>query len=84
MLLHQFGSETGFMILPRKLELLAGADSLAIAARHALAYRTSLGTNWYMNGHRLKVGVMHRQSFNVLGVRHPRAHATYVQAQLAF
>ena len=83
-MLQQLGSEAGYMVVPRKLELLAGADSLSIAARDALAYRISVGTNWYMNGHRLKVGVMHRQSFNVLGVRDARAHGTHVQAQVAF
>ena len=82
--LQQLGSEAGYMVVPRRLELLAGADSMAIAARDALAYRLSVGTNWYMNGHRLKVGVMHRQSFNVLGVRDVRGHGTHVQAQVAF
>jgi hypothetical protein len=82
--LQQLGSEAGYMVLPRTLELLAGADSMSIAARDTLAYRLSVGTNWYMNGHRLKVGVMHRESFNVLGVRDARAHTTHVQAQVAF
>jgi hypothetical protein len=82
--LQQLGSEAGVMVVPRKLELLAGADTMSIAARDARAYRLSVGTNWYMNGHRLKVGVMHRQSVNVLGVRDARAHATHVQAQVAF
>jgi hypothetical protein len=57
------------MVVPRTLEVLASADALSIAARDALAYRASVGMNWYINGHRLKAGVMHRQSFNVLGVR---------------
>jgi hypothetical protein len=82
--LRQLGSEAGYMVVPRKLELLAGADAMSIDARTALAYRVSVGTNWYMNGHRLKFGFMHRQSFNVLGVRDVCGHSTHVQAQVAF
>lgn len=82
--LQQFSTEAGLMIVPRRLEALGAVDSLSIAARPSIAYRTSLGMNWYMNGHRLKISAMHREHFNVRGETSARAHTTYVQAQFAF
>jgi hypothetical protein len=78
------GVEGGYMLIPGKLELLGGFDTLDIAARPALAYRPSVGANWYVNQHRLKFQFVHRETFNALGQRGVRAHRTTLQTQLVF
>ena len=82
--LQQFSTEAGYMLVPGRLEALGGIDSLSIVARPSIAYRPSAGMNWYVNGHRLKIGAMHRETFNARGVTGARSRTTYVQAQLAF
>jgi phosphate-selective porin OprO/OprP len=78
------GFEGGYMVLPRKLEVLGSFDTLDIAARPSLAYRPAFGANWYLNQHRLKFQFMHRETFDALGARGVRGHATTPQTQLAF
>jgi hypothetical protein len=46
--------------------------------------RFNSGINWYFNGHRLKVSVMHRESFNDRGAGDQRSRATYLQTQFSF
>jgi phosphate-selective porin OprO/OprP len=82
--LHQTALEAGYMVVPHRVEILGGIDSLAITGRPSIAYRPTLGTTWYVNGQLLKFSVMHRESVNTLGARGVRARATYVQAQFAF
>jgi phosphate-selective porin OprO/OprP len=82
--LQQFSTETGYMIVPGRLEALGAIDSLSSAARPSIAYRPAAGMNWYANGHRLKISAMHRETFNARGVTGARSRTTYIQAQLAF
>ena len=76
--------ETGYMLLPKRLEALVGFDATASDAFDATWRRVNTGMNWYMNGHRLKVSLMHRQSFNDRGTRNERSRATYLQTQFSF
>jgi phosphate-selective porin OprO and OprP len=76
--------ETGYMLLPRRLEALAGFDAASSGAFAATWRRASAGVNWYVNGHRLKVSFMHRESFNDRGARNERSRTTYIQTQFAF
>jgi phosphate-selective porin OprO and OprP len=76
--------ETGYMLLPRRLEALVGFDTTTADAFDATWRRFNSGINWYFNGHRLKVSVMHRESFNDRGARDERSRATYLQTQFAF
>jgi hypothetical protein len=83
-LLHSSGVEAGYMLLPSRLELLGGIDTVKIAAREAVAYRPTLGATWYVRQHRLKFQFTHRETFNALGARGVRTRATILQAQIAF
>jgi phosphate-selective porin OprO and OprP len=76
--------EAGYMLLPRRLEALVGFDATTSDAFDVTWHRFNSGINWYFNGHRLKVSVMHRESFNDRGVRNERSRATYLQTQFAF
>ena len=76
--------EAGYMLLPRRLEALLGFDTASSAAFDATWQRASAGMNWYVNGHRLKFSVMHRESFNDRGARDERSHTTYLQTQFSF
>ena len=82
--MYQTGAEAGYMVIPSRLELVGGIDSLAIDNRPSIPYRPSAGAVWYVNGHRLKFSAMHRESVNVLGVHGARGRQTYVQAQYGF
>ena len=82
--LRQFGAEGGYMIVPSRLEIVGAIDGLAADARDATTFRPSIGTTWYLNGHRLKVSVQQRETMNARGVRGARLHATYAQMQVAF
>jgi hypothetical protein len=82
--LHQFGTEGGYMVVPSRLEIIGALDALSADGLESTTYRRSVGTIWYMNGHRLKLTALHRETFNALGVRDARARATSAQVQFAF
>jgi phosphate-selective porin OprO and OprP len=81
---HVTGVEAGYMLVAGKLELLGGFDTIDVASRAAVTTRPAFGANWYVNQHRLKFQFMQRETFNLLGVRGARSHATVIQTQLAF
>jgi hypothetical protein len=82
--LRQTGLEIGYMLRPVPVEILGAVDSLDITSRASIAHRVSGGINWYVNGHRLKFSIMHRESFNTLGVSGARTRTTFVQSQFMF
>jgi hypothetical protein len=79
---HAVARSTG--PLPRRLEALVGFDATTSDAFDATWQRFNSGINWYFNGHRLKVSVMHRESFNDRGAGDQRSRATYLQTQFSF
>jgi hypothetical protein len=83
-LFYSTSIEAGYMVLPGKLEILGGFDTVDIEARPSLAYRPAFGVSWYVYQHRLKFQFSHRESFNVLGATDARGRSTTVQAQVAF
>jgi phosphate-selective porin OprO and OprP len=82
--LYKSGIEAGYMVIPARLELLAGFGTLAIRDRDAVAYQPTAGVAWYLAQHRLKFQIMHREDFNAVGISGDRARATFVQAQFVF
>jgi hypothetical protein len=76
--------EGGYMIVPRRVELVAAVDAVDVEALDAALRRLALGASWYLREHRLKVQVLHRETFNDGGRADRRAHATYVMTQVAF
>jgi hypothetical protein len=82
--LFKYAVECGYMIVPARVEVVGAFDLLDISARDAFAKRPAFGLNYYVMQHRLKFQVMHRETFNVLGVSGERSHATFVQAQFIY
>jgi hypothetical protein len=82
--LFKYAVECGFMIVPARVEVVGAFDLLDISARDAFAKRPAFGLNYYVMQHRLKFQVMHRETFNVLGVSGERSHSTFVQAQFIY
>lgn len=82
--LHKAGVEAGFMLRPRRLELVGAADVLAPATYARAWSRRAAGLSWYVAGPAVKFQVMERVSRNDHGVSGARSRATYVQAQFAF
>jgi hypothetical protein len=76
--------EAGYMVIRRGVEALVGIDAVRAPAFDAAWRRASAGMNWYVNGHRLKFSLTHRESFNHGGARDARSRTTYLQAHFAF
>jgi hypothetical protein len=82
--LNKASLEVGYMFIPAKFEWLAAADLLDADTFESTWHRLSLGINAYVNGHRLKFSLMHRESFNEGGTNGARSHQTFIQSQFAF
>jgi phosphate-selective porin OprO and OprP len=82
--LHKASVEGGYMLIPRRMEALASYDILDSLSFTEHWQRAAAGMNWYVNGHDMKVSLMHRESFNERGVSGARSHTTYIQTQFAF
>jgi hypothetical protein len=82
--LNKASLEVGYMFVPARFECLAAADMVDADSCAATWQRLSAGINAYVNGHRLKFSVMHRESFNDRGTNGARSRATYVQSQFVF
>jgi hypothetical protein len=76
--------ETGYMFMRDRLEILGGVDRLRVDAFDVPWRRIAGGLVWYVNAHRLKFSLMHRESFDDRGVAGARSRATYLQSQFAF
>lgn len=76
--------EAGVMLIPRHLEGLAAVDALDAAAFTTPWRRRAIGLNWYIDGHRLKLSLMHRESYDHEGVAGARSRSTYLQSQFSF
>jgi hypothetical protein len=82
--INKMSVEAGYMIVARRVEALVAVDRLDAPVYAEPWRRASGGLNWYLNGHRLKFSLMHRESFQDRGVESARSRRTYVQAQIAF
>ncbi|MEO5897404.1 MAG: porin [Vicinamibacterales bacterium] len=82
--LNKASVEVGYMFVPAKFEWLASADMLDAATFASTWQRLSVGINAYVNGHRLKFSLMHRESFNDAGTDGARSRQTFIQSQFAF
>lgn len=81
---HKGSVEAGVMLRGRIIEAAGAYDVLDTEVFGAAWRRAAAGLNWYLDGHNLRFQFMHRLSFNDRGSRGARAHATHVQAQIAF
>jgi hypothetical protein len=76
--------ETGYMLVRERFEIVGAIDVLDARTFDATWRRAAAGANYYVKRHDLKFALMHRESFNIGGVRDARSHATYVQAHVGF
>ena len=82
--LRQFALEGGYMILPKKLEVVL-ARELQDTDTYADAWvRNTAGVNYYLQGHDLKLQLSIRQSENIDGVAGADALESFLQGQYQF
>lgn len=70
------------MIVADASKSSAGLDALDVAASQRVMWRPAAGATWYLNGHRVKLQLMRRESVNPPGLA--RMRATFAQAHVAF
>lgn len=82
--LDNYSIEGGYMIMPERLELVAGISSQD-ADNYAETWdRTALGVNWFVHGHDIKYQLTLRQNENIDGVTGSDSDELFLQAQYVF
>ncbi len=82
--LENWAVEGGYMVLPSKLELVAGYQSQD-ADNYATEWtRTSIGANWYLHKHDIKLQTTYRMNSDRNGVKGSDEDELFVQAQYVF
>ena len=82
--LENWAVEGGYMIVPAKFELVAGYQSQDADNYGTEWTRTSLGANWYLHKHDIKMQATYRQNSDVNGVKGDDEDEVFVQAQYVF
>jgi hypothetical protein len=82
--LESFAVEGGYMVLPEKLEIVAGYE-LQVADNYAEKWeRTSLGLNYFFAKHDIKLQATYRMGENKDGIKDKDLDELFVQAQYVF
>ncbi len=63
----QMALEGGYMVVPARLELVAGIQSMEADGYSEAWTRNSVGINWFLRGHDIKVQLSYRQGENLFG-----------------
>jgi hypothetical protein len=82
--LTNWAVEGGYMVVPAKLELVAGYESMDADNYADTWNRTSVGANWFLHKHDVKVQVTYRMGENVDGVAGNDLDEVYLQGQYVF
>ena len=82
--LDVFAIEVGYMLGAKKLELVAGYDSLDADGYTDAWTRTSFGANYFWNKHKVKSQLTYRIGENLNGVRAADADELFLQFQYVF
>ncbi len=82
--LENYALEGGFMIVPNRLELVAGYQGQDADNYEDTWTRTSVGANVFVHKHDIKYQVTYRMGENVDGVADADADEVFVQAQYVF
>ena len=82
--LTSYAVEGGYMVLPDKLELVAGYSSQDADNYAAKWKRTEIGANWFIKKHDIKAQVTYRMGSDVDGVKGSDKDELFVQAQYVF
>ncbi len=82
--LENWSIEGGYMIMPAKLELVLGYQSQDADNYQDAWTRTSLGLNWFLHKHDVKVQLSYRMGENLKGVSGDDEDELFLQAQYVF
>jgi len=82
--LENWAVEGGYMVVPAKFELVAGYQSQDADNYSTEWVRTSLGANWYIHKHDIKLQATFRQNEDKNGVKGNDEDEVFVQAQYVF
>jgi len=82
--LENWAIEAGYMIVPSKVELVAGFQSQNADGYATEWERTSVGINYYIKKHDIKLQLTYRQNENENGVVGSDADEVFLQAQYVF
>ena len=79
-----YALEAGFMAVPATLEIVAGYQGQDADTYTDTWIRQSVGANWYIHKHDIKVQLTYRQSENVDGVTGADQNELFLQTQYVF
>lgn len=82
--LKNYAIEGGYMLVPSKFELVAGYQSQDADGYDSPWNRTSVGANYFIDGHNIKYQVSYRMGENKDGVNNKDCDELFVQAQYVF
>jgi len=82
--LENWAIEGGYMVVPAKFELVAGYQSQDADNYGTEWTRASLGANWYIHKHDIKMQATFRQNSDKDGVKGNDEDELFVQAQYVF
>lgn len=82
--LEQLTFETGYTLVPRRFEIVAGWETQDADGYLDDWTRTSIGVNWFADGHKLKGQLTWRMGENLDGVPGADADEIFAQLQLTF
>ncbi|MDY6942463.1 MAG: porin, partial [Pseudomonadota bacterium] len=79
-----YSVEGGFMVVPSKLEIVAGYQGLDADAWDETWTRMSIGANWFFSKHKDKIQFEYQMGDDVQGVKDDEETIIYVQFQHVF
>lgn len=82
--LKSISIEGGYMVVPEKLEVVAGYESLDSDNYATKWTRTSVGVNYYIYGHDLKIQATYRMGSDVDGVKDSNMNELFLRTQFVF
>ncbi len=82
--LDNWAVEGGYMVMPSKLELVAGYQSQDADNYDTEWTRTSFGANWFIHKHDIKLQATYRKNKDKDGVKGDDEDEMFVQAQYVF
>jgi len=76
--------ESGYMLISKKLEAIAGYQAMDADRYDKVWTRTSIGLNWYVHQHDIKFQATYQIGNNLNGKEDNDANELYLQAQYVF
>ncbi len=80
----QMSLKGGYMVIPSRLELVAGVQSMDADGYSKTWTRNSVGVNWFLHKHDIKVQLTYRQGKNLNGKDGDDQNDLFLQTQYVF